>query len=346
MEQRVTMKEIARQLHVSLNAVSLALNDKSGVGKETRNRILNKAEELGYFKSKSKYKKALANKNICLMIPAQYFLKSDFYSKIVLGIENEAQKNGYEVLVNFPDQFQNVLECLDEGRACGIISVGRIRDFYLLKLRHYGIPLVLVDHMSLTVPSDCILSNNRQGSYGATRLLIENGYRQIGFFGDLDYSMSIKERYAGYADALHTLPFLADYSDTVQYTFHYSALKGIEKDVIHHNLDGIVGTVKKIQEMPQAFVCSNDEAAVLLIHALQKLHYRVPEDIAVVGFDNTALAATVRPSLTTVNIHRKDTGAAAVDHLLWRLHHRNEPSKNIVLNVEVVVRDSISKLVN
>ena len=75
--------------------------------------------------------------------------------------------------------------------------------------------------------------------------------------------MSIKERYAGYADALHTLPFLADYSDTVQYTFHYSALKGIEKDVIHHNLDGIVGTVKKIQEMPQAFVCSNDEAAVL-----------------------------------------------------------------------------------
>lgn len=344
MEQRVTMKKIAEELHVSVNAVSLALNDKNGVGKATRNRILNKAEELGYFQSKSKYKKALASKNICLMISAKYFLKSDFYNKVVIGLENEAKKNGYEVLVNFPDQLQHIPDCVNEGRACGIILVGRISDVYLSELKLYGIPMVMVDHTSLTVPNDCILSNNKQGSYEVTRLLIQNGYRKIGFFGNLDYSMSIKERYFGYKEAIRTLPFIKNYVDAVQYVLQFSALNDIEESVICRNLDKLVDVVQKIHEIPQAFICSNDDAAVLLVHALQKLHYRVPEDIAVVGFDNTALSTEVLPHLTTVNVHKEATGEAAVDRLLWRLDHPNEPIKSIVLNVEVVVRDSVRKL--
>ncbi len=342
-KQRITMKKIAEELHVSVNAVSLAVNGKNGVGKETRNRILNKAEEMGYFDAKPQYGKAFANKNICLIIQAKYFQNSDFYSAIVLGLESEAKRKGYEVLVNFPDKFKDIPDCLIQGRVCGIISVGKISDDYLHELKQFRIPLVVIDHMSLAVPSECILSNNKQGSYAVTRLLIQNGYRKIGFFGDLNYSMSIKERFAGYREAIYTLPFFAGYSDTVQYILKFSALQDIEKSVIQHDLDKLADTVRKVHEMPEAFVCSNDDAAVLLMHALQKLNYRIPKDIAVVGFDNTALSTAVLPRLTTVNVHKEELGKEAVDRILWRLNHPDEPMKNTVLNVEVVERDSVKK---
>ncbi len=344
LKQYVTMKKIAEELNVSINAVSLALNEKKGVGRETRSRIIDKAEELGYFKNKSKYKKALSNKNICLMIQTKYFRNSDFYSTIVLGLENEAKRKGYEIIVNFPDEFRNIPNCLDENRVCGIISVGKISDEYLNKLKQYGIPLVVVDHMSLSIPTDCIISNNKQGSYRITRLLIRNGYRKIGFFGDLDYSMSIKERYEGYKEAIQTLPFITNYSCLVSYILKFSILKGIEKYVISHDLDMFSETVKSINHMPEAFVCSNDDAAVLLIHDLQKLNYRVPNDIAVVGFDNSSLATAVLPRLTTVNVHKEELGSEAVDRLLWRLGHPDGPIESIMMSVEIVERDSIKKI--
>ena len=342
MKSRVTMKDIAQKLHVSINAVSIALNDKVGVSTETRNCILNEAEALGYFRIKNKYKKALMKKNICLIIQERYFLKSDFYSKIVLGIENEAKKYGYELLINFPNEQKHIPDCLNERRACGVISVGRISDKCLYELKQYKVPIVIVDHTSLSVPTDCIISNNKQGTYEITRLMIKNGYKKIGFFGDLDYSMSIKDRFAGYKEAIHTLPFIQDYVDTARYALNFSAFKDIEENIIHHDVDKIIMIVKKIHEIPEAFVCSNDNAAVILIRALQKIGYRVPNDIGVVGFDNTTLSTASFPHLTTVNVYKEAMGKTAVDRLIWRLDHLNEPIKSTVLNVKIVIRDSIN----
>ncbi len=344
MKQRVTMKNIADALGVSINAVSLALNDRSGIGKETRNRILDKADEIGYFDEKSKYKKSFANKNICIFIKAQYFRNSDFYSKVLLGVESEAKKEGYEVLVTFADELSDIPDCIKEGRVCGVITIGRISDEYLVKLKEHGLPLVVVDHSSMTEPADCILSNNKLGSYRITRLLIDSGYTRIGFFGDLDYSLSIKERCFGYREAIRTFPQVTSYADALQYIMEYSVLENLEQLVIEHDIDNIVLRVQHLRALPQAFVCSNDNAAIQLIHALQRLDCRVPEDVAVTGFDNSAISAAVLPRLTTVNVHKESMGRAAVQRLIWRLGHRNEPLESIVLNVEVVERDSIRKL--
>lgn len=343
MKHRVTMKDIAEQLNVSINAVSLALNDKTGVGKETRNLILNKAEEMGYFLEKAKYKKSLSSKNICLLIKTQYFRNSDFYAKVLLGVEEEAKKHGYEILINFTDQLSSIPDCVKESRVCGIISIGRISDEYLIALKKHRIPIILVDHSSLVEPIDCILSNNKLGSYRITSLLISNGYRKIGFFGDLNYSMSIKERFFGYLEAIRNLIPLTGFDAASRYILKYSVLGNVEQFVIEHNISKIIDQIKQIRQLPEAFVCSNDEAAVQLIHALQQLKYQVPEDIAVVGFDNTELSTAISPRLTTVNVHKEFMGKAAVQRLKWRIDHINEPFENIVLNVEVVERDSILK---
>ncbi|MVB10155.1 putative HTH-type transcriptional repressor ExuR [Caprobacter fermentans] len=337
------MKDIAKELNLSVNAVSLALNDKTGVGKETRNLIINKAEELGYFSEKTRYKKALANKNICILIKTQYFRNSDFYSKVLLGVEAEAKRNGYEILINFTDELISVPDCVKEGRACGLISIGQISDEYLTELKKQGLPIVVVDHNSMAESIDCILSNNKLGSYRVTRLLIDSGYRKIGFFGDLNYSMSIKERFFGYQEAIHRLPSVFGYPDVSRYVLAYSVLEDVEQSVIEHDVGKIVSQVKSIRRLPQAFVCSNDDAAGQLILALRRLGYCIPEDIAVVGFDNTALSNAISPRLTTVNVHKEFMGQVSVQRLIWRMSHRDEPRENILLDVEIVERDSINK---
>lgn len=344
MKQHITMKNIADSLNISINAVSLALNDRAGVGKELRNQILNEAERMGYFDKKTKYKKSLAGKNICIVIKTLYFQDSDFYSKVLFGVESEAKKEGYEVIVTFADEQTEIPDCIRENRVCGIITIGRISDERLLELKKHNLPLVLVDHSSLMEPADCILSNNKLGSYHMVRLLIENGYSRIGFFGDLNYSMSIKERFFGYREAILGLPAVTGYAEASRYILRYSILDSVEQLVIARDAGSIAGKLRQIPEMPQAFVCSNDDAALQLIHALSQLGYRVPIDIAVTGFDNSALASAILPRLTTVNVHKEFMGRAAVQRLIWRMDHRGEPLESIVLNVETIERDSVCKL--
>ena len=341
MKKKVTMKNIAEALNLSINAVSLAINNKNGVGNETRNRIINVAEEMGYFDGHKKYGRVVANKNICILIKTQYFRNSNFYARVLLGVEKEARKDGYDVLINFDKELLEVPDCVKSGRVCGIISIGCISDEYLVDLKRYGIPIVMVDNDSMKEPIDCVVSDNKLGSYKITNLLIKRGYKKIGFFGDLDYSMSIKERFFGYCQAIGSLPNIRNYFSECSYALRYSVLKDIEKSIIKHDTPKLITKVNQLEQIPEAFVCSNDEAAIQLIYALNKLNYRVPEDIVVTGFDNAALFDADIPKFATVNVRKEFMGQVAVRKLLWRKDHADEPFENIVLSVEVINGDSI-----
>jgi len=341
-KQKVTMKDIADQLGLSVNAVSLALNNKTGVGKKNKNLIIDTAEQMGYIVGTGRFGEAIAGKNLCILIKTQYFKDSDFYAKILLGVEEEAKKNGYDVLINFTNESEDIPDCVEQNRVCGMISVGRISDEYLAKLKRYGISIVVVDHSSMFEPIDCVISDNKLGSYKVTRLLVERGYQRIGFLGDLDYSMSIKERFFGYQEGISLLG-MKGYSITSDYVQKYCILSDIEQYVISHNLPKLIEKLKGLKQLPQAFVCSNDEAAIQFIHALNKLDYRVPDDIAIVGFDNISLSAAVTPKLTTVNVHKEFMGQVAVQRLIWRMGHRSEPIESIMLSVEVVERNSMKQ---
>lgn len=344
MKKKVTMKDIARRLNVSINAVSLALNNKSGVSNETRNRIIDAAEQMGYFNGKKKYTNVIANKNICILIKKQYFRNSTFYAKVLLGVEQEAKKKGYDVLINFWDQLWEIPECVKSKRVCGIISIGQISDDYLVELKKYSIPIILVDHSSMCVPVDCVLSDNKLGSYQMTQLLIERGYRRIGFLGDLDYSMSIKERFFGYCQAVHSMSFIRNSIQFVNYILQFSVLNDIENSIIQHDTIKIVQKIKALQQIPQAFVCSNDEAAIQLIYALKQLNYNVPDDITVTGFDNAVSSNSLMPKLATVNVHKEEMGQIAVRKLLDRIEHLYKPFANTVLSVEILNKHCIKQV--
>ncbi|MBS5305993.1 LacI family DNA-binding transcriptional regulator [Clostridium sp.] len=339
---KITMKDIAERLDISINAVSLALNSKAGVSEETRKQVLDIAEELGYLDKSPKFVKSFANKNICVIIKKYYFEDNTFYSKIMMGIGEESRRKGYDIitcLINATEE--SIPSCIESKKVCGIIVIGTIEDEYLVKLKNYKIPVVLVDHTSLLESTDSILTDNKLGSFNITKLLIEKGYKDIGFFGDLEYSLSIKERFFGYREAIKKFLKFNNFKEAEVFIEERSVLYDVEQNIIDKNIEGIKERINRINKIPEAFVCSNDNAAIALITSLKELGYMVPKDIAVVGFDDIVLSSLIEPKLTTVRVEKDFMGRKAVDRLLWRIENKKDPDEKTILSVEVIERDSV-----
>ena len=340
---KITMKDIARIHGVSVNAVSLALNNKPGVSESVCAQILKTAAETGYLDTKEKFVKTYASTNICVLMQTLYSQDMDFYGQILVSIVDAAKRDGFDTIIHFfNDDVFEVPTVVENGRVSGIIVLGKIRDAHLATLETYAIPVVLADHASLERPVDSIVTNNRLGGYIITRHLIQQGYTKIGFFGELTYSLSIRERYEGYQQALMT-HLAADIEDSQDYQQTYSVLAGIEKAVLSNNVHAIRQLIKARPILPQAFVCSNDKAAISLMVTLQALGYEIPKDIAVTGFDNIAISERIQPALTTIDVNKRLMGKRAVQRLLYIIGHKKSLPEQLSIGFQLIERASSVK---
>ncbi|WP_026487095.1 LacI family DNA-binding transcriptional regulator [Caldanaerobius polysaccharolyticus] len=341
--KKVTMKDIAKKLNISINAVSLALNDKVGVSEDTRNLVIKTADEMGYFEENPSFMVKNHLKNICILIEERNFRDTYFYTKVILGIENEAKKNNYDVLVNFmnKDNFQ-VPSSIESRKVAGILIVGTIMDEYLKTLLSYNIPLVLVDHASFTISTDAVLTQNIPGSYIATKYLIDKGHKEIGFFGEIDFSLSFKERWLGFNEAMRNAGLIVD--PMLNVNPGYCVVENVEQYVLSKNYREVANIISKMDKLPSAWVCSNDNAAITLYNALSILDIKVPDDISVVGFDDIDLCNIVTPHLTTIRVNKELMGVKAVKRLLWRMDNPEEPHDNIRMEVKLIERNSVREV--
>lgn len=339
-KKSVTMKDIADRLELSVNAVSLALNGRTGVGEETRKLVLNTAEEMGYLEQSSKYTQTYSNKNICILLKHRFFRDFRFYGRILLGIEEEAKKSGYDVFINSFDT-EEVPACVEGHKVSGIIVVGKIEDAFLIRLKEYHIPVVLADYVSLEESTDSVVSDNRLGAYKLASYLLERGFTKIGYFGDLEYSPSTRDRFLGFQEAVQHYLHLDSFQKSIAYVEPFSALSNVEDYVIDQDAEGLFQMYEQIPMRPEALICSNDELAIFLMKTLQKKGVSIPEDIAIAGFDDIELSKMVTPALTTVHVQKKLMGKKAMQRLLQRIAHPNEEIEKTIMNVEVVERDSV-----
>ena len=337
---KVTMKDIALKCGVSINAVSIALNDKPGVSEEMRLQILRTADEMGYINQKRQYLSALSRSNICILMQSYYADTGHFYSIVLRSIIEHAKSLGYFSILNyFDDSCFTLPDCIFERKVAGILVVGKISDKNLIYLKKNGIPVVLVDFNSLIDSSDCVLTNNKQGGYMMTSYVISRGYKKIGFFGDLNYSFSFEDRFMGYKQALIKNGVVSPKEADV-YVERYSFLKEIEKYILSNNMTNIKRILSS-KELPEVLVCANDSNAFAVILGLKELGLRVPEDIGVVGFDDTPLCEKSVPKITTVQVQKELMGQLAVNKLIDRIHHKNYLPVTELLSVKVIKRDSI-----
>ena len=337
-----TMKDIADIHGVSINAVSLALNNKPGVSEEMRLKILRTADDLGYLDEREKYLRTYEKTNLCVMMQDRYSKDMNFYGIILYAVVEEAKRNGYDVSMNFFDDNQmEVPKMVVERRGSGIIIIGKISDSNIDTLQKYKIPIVLADHASLVKNIDSVLTDNKLGGFIVVKYLLQKGFEKIGFFGELSYSLSIKERFWGYQEALRTLGPAELKEHLTEYTEKYSIFDGIESAVLNNYNKQIIELVKNKEHLPEVFVCSNDKAALALMMALQVLGYTVPDDVSIVGFDNIDMCEKIRPKLTTINVNKEIMGKRAVQRLIYRLNHMDALSENTVIGVNLVERETV-----
>lgn len=340
------MKDIAENLNISINAVSIALNNKVGVSNEMRAKVLRAAEKMGYLEKKDKFVRTFSHTNFCIMMQKIYSDDMNFYSKVLYSFVEEAKKSGYDTIMNFfDDEAMVVPRCVVRFRVAGIVVIGKISDENIAKLKEYQLPLVLVDHASLMYTVDSILTDNKLGGFIIAKYLLDKGFRQIGFFGDLNYSLSIKERFFGFKEALMGCHPHLQLENLDEYIQKYSILSNIEDAVLKNDTEKIVQLIKMARNLPQAFVCSNDRAAIALLMALQTLKINVPDDISLVGFDNIDMCEKVNPKLTTIHVDKEALGRRAVHRLKYQIAYPGSVPENAVISVKLVERDSV-KLLN
>jgi DNA-binding LacI/PurR family transcriptional regulator len=344
MNKKATMRDIAKAAGVSVNAVSLALNDRKGVSEETRIRIMETAQRLGYLDRKLRYTRTFGQHHLCVLIQDIYDKKHknmDFYNEILYFVIREAKNHWYDTLVHyFNEQDMSIPDCITKRQVAGIIVLGKTSAPKVELLRTTGIHMVIVDHNPRLANINCIVSDNVSGGYMAAEYLIRKGFTKIGYIGDFSYSKSVKERYYGFLEAL-VQEGLVRFEETGEYVRKYSLIGEIEPYVMNIDIDAIKRMLPRKAHLPQAYFCDNDAAAVIVMEALERKKVRIPEDISIIGFDNCDIADNCVPKLTTINVNRELMGQKAVRRLIQLMDNENSEAEHTVLGVKIVERDSV-----
>ncbi len=334
-KKSVTMSDIARAMDISTVTVSKALGDKDGVSEELREKIKQKANEMGYrFSFSSKAAKDGFTFNISIVV-AKHFISdaSAFYWVMYRHIVELLQKQSYygilDVITEKDVVEKNIPNSVTDKRVDGIIVLGQFVDEYVKELLDLNIPVVFLDFYSSDSRTDTILSDSFFGSYMLTNHLISNGHRNIGFLGSINSTSSIQDRYLGYYKAL------------------------LEKN-IPVNKDWIIedrgpdGTgypsYRLPAEMPTAFVCNCDEAAYILLNQLKNEGYSVPDDISVVGYDNHIYSTIANPRITTIDVDSKRMSAEAVETIIKKIRDRNYSRGRTLVTGKIIYRDSVKAI--
>ncbi len=332
MRRRLSIKDIAKQLSVSTATVSRALNDKPGVSNELRQQVRKLAADLDF--APSMVARSLAGSRtgaVAFILHRHSFpVSSDpFYFLIMQGAERELDRAGYHVVLstvgNQPED--NDLRIVRERRIDGLILAGPdINPSLIIALAHKGLPVVLVDNALERTPLNCVLCEDSEGARSAVEHLIGHGYKHIAFVGGPSSWLSTRERQKGYEAAI------------------YDA--GLATKVVHENvttLDAGLAAGRKLfaaQERPRAVYAVNDAMAMGVIRAAREAGLAVPGGVAVAGFDDVSLAASVDPPLTTVRVNKEVMGELAARRLLELIGDGQQPHCRTIVGTTLIVRQS------
>jgi DNA-binding LacI/PurR family transcriptional regulator len=306
--------------------VSLALRGSQRVREEKREAILRAAEQLGY--RPNAVARSLVRKRTNVIGVMLSDLHNLYFAEVVDGIEAEALSAQYRALINtgsrMAEREWEAIETLLQLRTDGLILAGPVLPTPLILSAASSVPVVLVARASRRSSVDSVTNDDRAGARMAVDHLVSLGHRDIAHV-DGGTGAGSASRRSGYLETMRDHG-LARAAVVVPGTFtEEGGAAGIDR-------------LLASRARPTAVFVANDLAAVGALHALERHGARVPEDVSVVGYDNTALAALGHIDLTTVDQPRREIGAMAVRLLLQRLDDGRDRGRHVVLPPRLVVR--------
>lgn len=324
---RITIAEVATYAGVSVSTVSRVLNDLDRVHPETRTRVLATVEKLHY--QPSAFARGLATQKthtLGFVIPT---ISDPFYLSIVCGVEEAAASEQYSLLVvSQPSAAsgQRVRELFTQRRVDGMVMVGvTVAAEATQHLSHQEFPLVLLQGGPGSVVNFAV--DNYEGAVAMTEHLVGLGYTRVAYIAGSDDTPDNSDRFRGFRDALDRAGIAFDPQLFAQ--GDYSLGSGA------HAAEALLGRAV----LPDAIFAANDHMALEAMLALRRRGYRVPEDVAVVGFDDIPMASYAASPLTTVRQPGYELGFRAAKAILGTLRGEVLPT-GVILPVELVVRES------
>jgi len=335
----VTIKDIAAMAGVSVSTVSRALNDKGGMKPETRDRILDIATRLGY--RPSAFARGLVlqrTKTVMVLVPD---LTNYYFAEVTQEICTACRQRGYKVLLcstgNQPELEKDYLEFIREGAVDGAIVIPQLdehnfADYLDLVRAHF--PVVLIDRAFDRLKMNSVLVDNEAGGEMVADYLYAKGHTKLAFIGgDVEHVHASRDRYTGFIRGLRKngLPVIDDY---------------ILLDRPSPDPGGVEGTrrLMNMADPPTAVFADNDLTAIACCSTILRGGRHVPDDMAVVGFDNLNISPIFDVPLTTVAQPKRGIAETAVDMTIELIRNRGQNDgkevNEVLLKPELVVRAS------
>lgn len=330
---RVTMEDIAERADVSINTVSRALNDKPDINDQTKDEILQIADELNY--QPNRFAQGLRSSKTSTLGVIVADIMNPFFSALLKGVEKAAREEGYSIIVQDTDEkYENeqsaIQTTLSEQVDGLLITPVQTNQGTIIDIKQSELPFVLLGRHFEDLDTHYVVTDDVQGAKNATEHLIERGHERIAIVNGPGHISSSRERLRGYRRAMneHDLPTT-------------------EQLVLEGNVtmaDGYETGKELISASPRptAVLCYSDFVAMGVIKAAREKGLKISEDLAVVGYDDVLFASCLEVPLTTVRIPKEKLGKQAF-HALEAVIDGKGGNKDLIqekLDTELVVRQS------
>jgi len=329
----MNLKQLAKELNLSISSVSKALRDSHEISVSTKKAVLAKAKDLNY--QVNPYASSLRkhkSKTIAVVVPE---VANDFFGPVISGIESIAQEKGYHVLIYLTHEDMQkevaIIKLLQNGRVDGImisLSEQTTSTAHLEELKE--MPLVFFDRVVEHIDAPKVTTDDKNSGFIATDHLIKNGCKRIAFLS-ISQNLSIsKKRMSGYLEALKKNKIERDNSLMLTCT-------GNDK-----KNSNFIRKLLKRKNRPDGIFASVEKLAISTYEICEELKLKIPRDIKVICFSNSQTAAFLNPSLTTITQPAYEMGREAAT-ILFKLVEKKRHhflSENTILNSKLIVRNS------
>lgn len=341
--KKVTLQDIANELGISRNTVSKAINNSDGIADATRDKILQKAVEMGY-KQFSYVNTAIRNNEVTVklespqyqgeiaLLTSVFLTQSHFSSTMLDKFQREISQAGFTMNTHRVTKDNLRTKTLPYTYRKDVVKAVICIEMFDLEydkmICDLDVPVLFVDgpvkRNGYSLPADQLYMDNTTEITRFVNDMIASGQTRIGFIGDYNHCQSFYERYAAFRLAM----LMAGIPVDERYIF------------CSNNVGEIIEPIAKLDKLPDVFICANDFLAGDLIRCLFSIGKSAPEDVRILGFDNSSESRMVRPALSTVHIHTQIMAITALQLLLTR---RSEPDMDyrvVYTETELIYRDS------
>lgn len=338
MKRKVTLKQIAKELDVSISTVSKSLRNSLEISEDTRQKVQAFAKLYNYKPNNIALSlKNKKTKTICIIIPE---IIHHFFATVISGVEHVANEKGYNVLICLSDESFDKevinMEMLANGSIDGfIISLSKEtqqkKDFHhISEVINQGMPVVMFDRVTNEILCDKVIIDDNLAAFNATQYLIDKGHTKIAIISTIDYVSVGKLRTEGYIKALKNNDIPVDENLILKIEDIDNFEESIQNLIANNTLDAIFAV--------------NELFAVTAIKLATKMGKRVPEDLSVIGFTDGIISKFSSPCITTVSQNGVKMGAKAAKMLIERLDSEEddeeEKYRTEVIETELVERES------